>query len=245
MAGAAAGATDDLRFEIRSALGQGGTGVVYRAFDRRLGREVALKVLRHGSGRDLYRFKREFRGIADLVHPNLIGLHELHTTGDDWFFTMDLVDGVSFMEWVRPAPEPRSATWDGDDDGTTETATRRQPRSRAASKPAGSGATRGATGRTAVTVASAALPPSSDAGRDSTPGSGGRTHSTNGTPSTRSMVKNQLSPVVCSSWSVTRFGWMMPATARNSRLKRYRSPPLAWRTTLSATSRPSRRSSAR
>jgi len=130
MAGAAAGATDDLRFEIRSALGQGGTGVVYRAFDRRLGREVALKVLRHGSGRDLYRFKREFRGIADLVHPNLIGLHELHTTGDDWFFTMDLVDGVSFMEWVRPAPEPRSATWDGDDDGTTETATRRQPRSR-------------------------------------------------------------------------------------------------------------------
>ncbi|MCW5808366.1 MAG: serine/threonine-protein kinase PknK [Deltaproteobacteria bacterium] len=100
----------DGRFDIRGTLGAGGAGVVYRAFDRRLQREVALKVLRQASGRDLYRFKREFRALADIVHPNLVALHELHASGGDWYFTMELVEGVSFIDWVRPgaAPGPRS-----------------------------------------------------------------------------------------------------------------------------------------
>src|SRR5688572_12561090 len=90
------------RFEIRGRLGSGGMGVVYRAFDRQRGIEVALKTMRHASGRDLYRFKREFRALADLVHPNLVTLYELHTVGGDWFLTMELVDGVSFIDWLRP-----------------------------------------------------------------------------------------------------------------------------------------------
>jgi tetratricopeptide (TPR) repeat protein/tRNA A-37 threonylcarbamoyl transferase component Bud32 len=90
------------RFEVRGTLGSGGAGVVYRAFDRQLGREVALKMLRQASGRDLYRFKREFRALADIVHPNLVALHELHAAGGDWYFTMELVEGVSFIDWVRP-----------------------------------------------------------------------------------------------------------------------------------------------
>src|SRR5437588_238455 len=89
------------RFEVRGTLGAGGAGVVYRAFDRQLAREVALKLLRQASGRDLYRFKREFRALADIVHPNLVMLHELHAVGDSWFFTMELVEGVSFIDWVR------------------------------------------------------------------------------------------------------------------------------------------------
>ena len=93
------------RFEVRGTLGAGGAGVVYRAFDRQLQREVALKLLRQASGRDLYRFKREFRALADIVHPNLVTLHELHATGGDWYFTMELIEGVSFIDWVRP---PRS-----------------------------------------------------------------------------------------------------------------------------------------
>jgi len=76
---------------------------VYRAFDRQLHREVALKLLRQASGRDLYRFKREFRALADIVHPNLVALHELHCAEGDWYFTMELVEGVSFIDWVRPA----------------------------------------------------------------------------------------------------------------------------------------------
>src|SRR5689334_24195431 len=95
-------ALDDDRFEVRGNLGSGGMGVVYRAYDRRLGRDVAMKALRHASGRDLYRFKREFRSLADIMHPNLVALHELHTLGDEWFFTMEIVDGCSFIDWVRP-----------------------------------------------------------------------------------------------------------------------------------------------
>ncbi|MCE9576418.1 MAG: protein kinase [Deltaproteobacteria bacterium] len=91
------------RFTIVESIGSGGMGVVYRARDRLLDQDVALKTLRGGSGRDLYRFKREFRSLADLSHPNLCQLHELHTTGDEWFFTMELVAGVSFLDWVRPA----------------------------------------------------------------------------------------------------------------------------------------------
>ncbi|MBA3451560.1 MAG: protein kinase, partial [Deltaproteobacteria bacterium] len=84
------------RFEVRGTLGAGGAGVVYRAFDRQLQREVALKLLRQASGRDLYRFKREFRALADIVHPNLVTLHELHAAAGDWYFTMELIEGVSF-----------------------------------------------------------------------------------------------------------------------------------------------------
>ena len=88
---------------MRGTLGAGGAGTVYRAFDRQLQREIALKLLRQASGRDLYRFKREFRALADIVHPNLVALHELHAADGDWYFTMELVEGVSFIDWVRPA----------------------------------------------------------------------------------------------------------------------------------------------
>ncbi|HEY4178648.1 MAG TPA: protein kinase [Kofleriaceae bacterium] len=91
------------RFEIRGELGSGGAGVVYRAHDRELGREVALKWLRTASGRDLIRFKREFRALADIQHPNLVALHELHSNDGDWFFTMELVEGEAFIDWVRPS----------------------------------------------------------------------------------------------------------------------------------------------
>ncbi len=91
------------RFEVRGTLGAGGAGTVYRVHDQVLQREVALKLLRIASGRDLYRFKREFRALADIVHPNLVALHELHAAEGTWYFTMELVEGVSFIDWVRPS----------------------------------------------------------------------------------------------------------------------------------------------
>ena len=91
------------RFVVKSQLGAGGMGVVYRVFDRVHQRDVALKTLKTQGARDLYRFKREFRSLCDLAHPNLCRLHELHTTGDEWFFTMELVRGVPFIDWVRPS----------------------------------------------------------------------------------------------------------------------------------------------
>jgi len=59
------------RFSIERRLGSGGFGVVYRAFDRRRNTTVALKALRRGDSDELYRFKQEFRSLADLSHPQV------------------------------------------------------------------------------------------------------------------------------------------------------------------------------
>jgi eukaryotic-like serine/threonine-protein kinase len=98
------------RLTIRGILGSGAMGIVYRAYDRRLDRDVAVKKLRYLTGRDLYRFKREFRSLADIVHPNLVTLYELHTAGEDWFVTMELIEGIGFAEWVRHEPAPEGTT---------------------------------------------------------------------------------------------------------------------------------------
>lgn len=91
------------RLQVLAQLGGGSAGTVYRAYDRQLQREVAVKTLRSATGRDLLRFKREFRALAELAHPNLVALHDLYADGETWYFTMELVRGVSFLDWVRPS----------------------------------------------------------------------------------------------------------------------------------------------
>ncbi|MEX1363178.1 MAG: BREX system ATP-binding domain-containing protein [Nannocystaceae bacterium] len=91
----------DDRFEIRSTLGRGTSSVVYRAFDRQRGAEVALKVLGVQGSAGMLAFKREFRSMADVAHPNLVKLYELYAAGDDLMFTMELVDGSDFLGYVR------------------------------------------------------------------------------------------------------------------------------------------------
>jgi len=78
-------------------------GIVYEAIDlERASRRVALKVLRSRDPDALVRIKREFRALADVSHTNLVALHELVAEGDTCFFTLELVDGVDFLAWVRP-----------------------------------------------------------------------------------------------------------------------------------------------
>ena len=103
------------RFQVLARLGAGGMGVVYRARDRDQNREVALKTLHRFDPRDLYRLKHEFRSLADVVHPNLVQLYELVSDGERWFFTMELIDGVSFRAWVwcRDASEDGRGTGTG------------------------------------------------------------------------------------------------------------------------------------
>src|SRR5262245_21544538 len=96
------------RFLFRRRLGEGAFGVVWEAYDTERGARVALKALTRTEPSSLYLFKREFRALADIVHPNLVTLFELLSLGDRWFFTMEFIDGVDFIEHVRgPAPEPQ------------------------------------------------------------------------------------------------------------------------------------------
>jgi serine/threonine protein kinase len=89
-------------YEVQAELGRGGMGIVYRAYDHRQGRIVALKILPQASNPSLiYRFKREFRALVDLAHSNLVSLYEMVFDGEHWFFTMELVDGVNFRAYVR------------------------------------------------------------------------------------------------------------------------------------------------
>jgi eukaryotic-like serine/threonine-protein kinase len=93
------------RFTVRRRLGAGGMGVVYEAHDRDMDKIVALKTLTRAEAAHVYRFKREFRTLADVSHPNLAALYELMSDGRNWFFTMELVNGVTFIQYVRPEAE--------------------------------------------------------------------------------------------------------------------------------------------
>jgi eukaryotic-like serine/threonine-protein kinase len=92
------------RFLIQKRLGEGGFGVVYQAYDLERGSVVALKTLHHANAGDLYRFKKEFRSLAGLVHPNLAVLYELFSEQEQWFFTMEMINGINFLEYVK-APQ--------------------------------------------------------------------------------------------------------------------------------------------
>jgi WD40 repeat protein len=92
------------RFEIRRMLGHGGFGVVLLAFDKRLGREVALKVPRPeilalSSIRE--RFLREAQAAAALDHPNIVPVYDTGELGPIWFITSRYIDGPTLAEWIH------------------------------------------------------------------------------------------------------------------------------------------------
>jgi hypothetical protein len=101
------GGTD--RYVIRRRIGAGGMGIVYEVDDRARQQLVALKALRRRSGDDIYQLKREFRNLADVAHPNLVSLYDLVVDDEQCFLTMELVEGTTFVEYVRQAPTATAA----------------------------------------------------------------------------------------------------------------------------------------
>ena len=68
---------------------------------------VALKTLRHTTPAGIYRLKQEFRSLAGITHPNIVCLYELVVEDARCFFTMELVNGVNFVDYVRGRPDGR------------------------------------------------------------------------------------------------------------------------------------------
>ena len=94
------------RFRLNRSLGSGGMGQVFAAFDRVRQVDVAVKLLDGRTPRSIGDLKREFRAAAELVHPNLVRLHELCCDGPDWYFSMDLVEGVQLPDLLAAGSSP-------------------------------------------------------------------------------------------------------------------------------------------
>ena len=118
---------DLLNYRIVDKIGEGGMGVVWRAEDTSLGREVAIKVLPPtwaGDAERLQRFEREARLLASLNHPNVATVHGLHeaetATGPVRFIAMEYVPGEDLAARLERGPlglelaletARRSTTW--------------------------------------------------------------------------------------------------------------------------------------
>ena len=89
------------RYDITEQIGEGGMGIVYRAHDTRLDRNVAIKVLNEAavtSATRIERFKREARAVARLSHPNIMEIHDFGAQGDVIFAVMELLEGVDLRK---------------------------------------------------------------------------------------------------------------------------------------------------
>lgn len=97
------------KYRLLEKLGQGGMGVVWRALDTELDREVALKLLPAAMSADterLKRFEREARAVAALNHPNIVTLYSVEETDGRRFLTMELVDGTPLDRCIEPSGQP-------------------------------------------------------------------------------------------------------------------------------------------
>ncbi len=93
-------------YEVLEVIGRGGMGVVFRAFDEKLQRVVAIKVMSPGlagSGTARQRFVREARAAAAVTHENVIDIHAVEDQGPVPYLVMQFVDGVSLEDRIRAA----------------------------------------------------------------------------------------------------------------------------------------------
>ena len=94
-------------YEIVEPIGRGGMGEVFRAKDKKLGRDVAIEVLPEEFARDperLVRFKREAKVLASLNHPNIAAIYGFEQSGDTHYLVLELVPGETLAERIARGP---------------------------------------------------------------------------------------------------------------------------------------------
>jgi hypothetical protein len=100
------------RYVILAEAGRGGMSEVYAAYDPKLDRRVALKILGTTAltpdERARVRLLREAKAIAKLSHPNVVTVHDAGTVGDRIFIAMEFVDGETLTEWLAGEPRARA-----------------------------------------------------------------------------------------------------------------------------------------
>jgi len=92
------------RYEVVDKIGQGGHGVIYKAFDKLLGREVVLKFLfRNQVPSEMARryFLREAKTTASLNHPNIVTLYDMGQIGENLYIAMEFIKGITLEDYLR------------------------------------------------------------------------------------------------------------------------------------------------
>ena len=95
------------RYIVLGQLGQGSMGVVLKAYDRELDRQVALKVLHDEVAHKGPRLKREALALARLAHPNVVQVFEVGEAEGQVFVVMELVEGQTLRDWQNEVESPR------------------------------------------------------------------------------------------------------------------------------------------
>ena len=91
------------RYEIGDKIGQGGMSYVYRAKDRKLGRVVAIKILKEefsGDEEFIRKFKHEAQAAAKLSHPNIVGVYDVVDEGELHYIVMELIEGITLKNYI-------------------------------------------------------------------------------------------------------------------------------------------------
>jgi serine/threonine protein kinase len=96
-------------YEITSQIGKGGMGEVYQAKDRKLGRDVAIKVLPQEFAQDADRiacFQREAKLLASLNHPNITAIYGLEESDDTHYLVLELVESGTLADRLKRGAIP-------------------------------------------------------------------------------------------------------------------------------------------
>jgi serine/threonine-protein kinase len=112
--GLAASETPESRYEILQEVGRGGMGIVHKAFDHKLERHVALKILPAqlwGDETAMRYFIREARAIAALTHANIVGLYDFGEGFGSAYLAMEFLEGPNLQSLLKNDPERLKRNW--------------------------------------------------------------------------------------------------------------------------------------